>query len=101
MDLHHIPPEAFQKPLRSPLHFSYRPNIYVFKFIYLINHILNMASKTIKITEDVYQLLKNLKKRNESFSELLRRLAIQINGRKLDIFFGAWDIEDEEYDNIE
>jgi len=40
-----------------------------------------MASKTIKITEDVYQLLKKLKKKNESFSDLLRRLANQANGK--------------------
>lgn len=59
-----------------------------------------MASKTIKITEDVYQLLKKLKKKNESFSDLLRRLANQANGKKLEAFFGAWDIEDKEYDNI-
>ncbi len=61
--------------------------------------ILTMASKTIKITEDVFLLLKKLKKKNENFSELLRRLASQANGKKLEVFFGAWDIEDEEYNN--
>ncbi len=60
-----------------------------------------MASKTITITEDVYQLLKLLKKQDESFSELLRRLAMQINGQKLEAFFGLWDINDQEYKEIQ
>ena len=60
-----------------------------------------MASKTITITEDVYQLLKLLKKQDESFSELLRRLAMQVNGQKLEAFFGLWDINDQEYKEIQ
>jgi len=60
-----------------------------------------MASKTITITEDVYQLLKLLKKQDESFSELLRRLAMQVNGQKLEAFFGLWDIKDQEYKEIQ
>ena len=60
-----------------------------------------MASKTITITEDVYQLLKLLKKQDESFSELLRRLAMQVNGQKLEAFFGLWDINDQEYKGIQ
>ena len=60
-----------------------------------------MASKTITITEDVYQLLKSLKKQDESFSELLRRLAMQVNGQKLEAFFGLWDINDQEYKEIQ
>ena len=60
-----------------------------------------MASKTITITEEVYQLLKVLKKQNESFSELLRRLAMRVNGQKLDNFFGSWDLKDQEYKEIQ
>ena len=60
-----------------------------------------MASKTITITEDVYQLLKKVKKKDESFSELLRRLAMQINGQKLEAFFGLWTINDQEYEEIQ
>jgi len=60
-----------------------------------------MASKTITITEDVYQLLKLLKKQDESFSELLRRVAMQVNGQKLEAFFGLWDINDQEYKEIQ
>ncbi|KKM17939.1 hypothetical protein LCGC14_1670670, partial [marine sediment metagenome] len=47
-----------------------------------------MTSKTITITEEVYQLLKLIKKKDESFSELLRRLAMSVNGQKLESFFG-------------
>jgi predicted CopG family antitoxin len=59
-----------------------------------------MASKTITITEDVYKILKELKGPDESFSELLLRLANQVNGQKLEKFFGAWDIDDEEITTI-
>ncbi|MHA1302016.1 MAG: antitoxin VapB family protein, partial [Candidatus Helarchaeota archaeon] len=38
-----------------------------------------MASKTITITDEVYQLLKSLKREKESFSELLKRLAMRVN----------------------
>ncbi len=60
-----------------------------------------MASKTITITVEVYQLLKVLKKQDESFSELLRRLAMRVNGQKLDNFFGSWDLKDQEYKEIQ
>ena len=70
-------------------------------FKYIVKHTFIMASKTITITEDVYQLLKLLKKQDESFSELLRRLAMQVNGQKLEAFFGLWDINDQEYKKIQ
>ncbi|KKM83377.1 hypothetical protein LCGC14_1310050 [marine sediment metagenome] len=60
-----------------------------------------MASKTITITEEVYQLLKLIKKQDESFSELLRRLAMSVNGQKLESFFGSWDLSDQEYKEIQ
>jgi len=60
-----------------------------------------MASKTITITDEVYQLLKSLKREKESFSELLKRLAMRVNGQKLEQFFGAWDISDKEYSEIQ
>lgn len=60
-----------------------------------------MTSKTLTITEDVYLLLKNLKQTGESFSDLLRRLAFQVNGQNLDAFFGGWEMSDEEYKNIQ
>jgi len=60
-----------------------------------------MASKTITITEEVYQLLKLIKKQDESFSELLRRLAMSVSGQKLENFFGSWDLNDQEYEEIQ
>jgi predicted CopG family antitoxin len=47
-----------------------------------------MATKTISIREDVYDLLKNLKKENESFSDVIGRLTKR---RKSDIgeYFGV------------
>ena len=60
-----------------------------------------MTSKTLTITEDVYLLLKNLKQNGESFSDLLRRLAFQVNGQNLESFFGGWEMNDEEYKNIQ
>ncbi len=60
-----------------------------------------MASKTITITEEVYELLKLLKKQDESFSELLRRLSMSVNGQKLENFFGSWDLNDQEYKEIQ
>ncbi len=59
-----------------------------------------MASKTITITEDVYKMLKRQKKKEESFSDLLRRLSILGNGDSLSNFFGEWEMDDEEYEKI-
>jgi len=60
-----------------------------------------MTSKTLTITEDVYLLLKNLKQKGDSFSNLLRRLAFQVNGQNLKSFFGGWEMNDEEYKTIQ
>ena len=47
-----------------------------------------MVTKTISIMDDVYDILLNKKRENESFSEVIRR----ISGRKKDImrFAGSW-----------
>jgi len=59
-----------------------------------------VAFKTITISEEVYNLLSGMKKKGESFTELLRRLG---NGAKsessLDEFFGLW--AGPEYDEVE
>lgn len=68
---------------------------------YMVKYIFIMASKTITITEEVYNLLKDLKQNGESFSELLKRLGMQVNGQKLNAFFGSWDINDHEYEEIQ
>ncbi len=59
-----------------------------------------MTVKTLTIKEEVYNILKKLKKEDESFSDLLLRLAKQINGQNLEKFLGAWDIQDEEMEKI-
>ncbi|TXT58315.1 MAG: hypothetical protein BAJALOKI1v1_1690006 [Promethearchaeota archaeon] len=49
----------------------------------------------------MYHLLKSLKKEEESFSDLLRRLALNKNGQILDAFFGAWEMNDQEFEEIQ
>ncbi len=45
-----------------------------------------MATKTITVTEDAYEILKRMKEKNESFSDM----ALRIGKRKpLSYFFGA------------
>jgi predicted CopG family antitoxin len=59
-----------------------------------------MTVKTLTIKEEVYNVLKKLKRDNESFSDLLLRLANQINGQNLENFLGAWDVDNEEIQKI-
>lgn len=67
----------------------------------MFNYMFIMASKTLTITEEVYHILKELKRKNESFSNLLRRLAMEVNGQKLDAFFGKWEMNDQEFKEIQ
>ncbi len=60
-----------------------------------------MSSKTITIRKEVYEELRRIKGDSESFSDLLLRLAKNSNGKKLERFFGAWDIDDAEWNTIE
>mgnify|MGYP001562056873 CR=1 FL=1 len=57
-----------------------------------------MATKTISIMEDAYEILLRNKARNESFSQVIRRTM----KRKRDImeFAGTLDMDDEEADEI-
>jgi predicted CopG family antitoxin len=58
-----------------------------------------MATKNISIMDDVYDLLKSMKRSEESFSEEIRRL-IKPKGSILDLA-GSWsDMSDEEADKI-
>ena len=41
-----------------------------------------MTTKTITIMEDAYNMLNGLKKENESFSEVIRKIAINRRGSK-------------------
>jgi len=66
----------------------------------MFNHVSIMPSKTITIRKDVYDELNQIKMPYESFSELLSRLAKNANGKKLDLFFGKWNVNDEEWSQI-
>lgn len=67
----------------------------------ITHHSHIMSSKTITIRKEVYDELRRIKGDNESFSDLLLRLAKNSNGKKLDRFFGVWDIDDAEWNKIE
>jgi len=58
----------------------------------------NLASKTISVSEDVYNLLRRNKLRGESFSSAIRRLA---KGRRISDCAGLWsDLPDAEVEEI-
>lgn len=59
-----------------------------------------MAFKTITIKEGVYKRLSNIKKKNESFSELLARLA-KTRRPNLMRYYGAWKGTKKELNNVE
>ena len=58
-----------------------------------------MASKNISITEDVYNKLIKIKKKDESFSELFLRL-LNIQKEKMEKSFGAWNLSEKEKNDI-
>jgi len=55
-----------------------------------------VPTKTISLSEDAYEMLKNLKKENESFTDLVKRLC---SGVKLKDFHGI--LEEEAAEEIE
>ena len=60
---------------------------------------MKMASKTISITEEIYNRLVKLKDENESFSQLFKRM-IEVYHQNLKDCYGAWKISDEDYSTI-
>ena len=60
---------------------------------------IDMTSKNISITEDVYNKLLKIKRDGESFSELFLRL-LKIQKNTLEKSFGAWDLSEEEKKEI-
>jgi predicted CopG family antitoxin len=74
--------------------------MFIVKHKWIIYHVHLMPSKSITIRKEVYEELRRIKGDNESFSELLLRLARNSNGKKLERFFGAWDIDDAEWNKI-
>ena len=63
-----------------------------------------MTTKTITIMEDAYDMLSGLKKENESFSEVIRKLTINRRGSKEAVLecAGLWNdlLSDEEAEDM-
>ncbi len=63
-----------------------------------------MVSKTISVTEEVYNLLKRIKLPRESFGETIERLCRNYTSENLKIWFdkanGWQDMSNEEFDEI-
>ncbi len=54
-----------------------------------------MAHKTLTISEEAYEMLAELKKEGESFTELVKRITAPLRKRKLSEFAGK--IKDEQF----
>lgn len=63
-----------------------------------------MASKTISVTEEVYNLLKRMKLPRESFGETIERLCKNFSSENLIVWFdkaiGWQDLTSEEFNEI-
>ena len=69
-------------------------------YIYVYTYTGSMATKTISIMDDAYEMLKALKTPEESFSDEIRRLT-SAKGSIME-FAGAWkDISDKEAKKME
>ena len=54
-----------------------------------------MAHKTLTISEEAYEMLAELKKEGESFTDLIKRITAPLRKRKLSEFAGK--IKDEQF----
>jgi predicted CopG family antitoxin len=63
-----------------------------------------MVSKTISVTEEVYNLLKRIKLPRESFGEAIERICSNYTSENLSVWFdnanGWQDMSSEEFDEI-
>ncbi len=55
----------------------------------MFKHKHDMALKTLTITREAYDEINSLKKNNESFSELFKRLKKERRGNNINRFFGV------------
>ena len=60
-----------------------------------------MAHKTITISEEAYEMLANLKKEGESFTEVIKRVLKEVKNRPLNSFSGSWKGDREELNEIQ
>ena len=58
-----------------------------------------MAHKTLTISEEAYEMLAELKKEGESFTELIKRIAAPLGKKKLCDFVGV--MTGKEFDDFE
>lgn len=54
----------------------------------MFKHKHDMALKTLTITKEAYNEINSLKKNNESFSELFKRIKKERRANNIDRFFG-------------
>ncbi len=59
-----------------------------------------MTQKTLSLTREAYERLSRLKKKDESFSQLILRLTGTANRNEIMAFAGIWK-DDSEWDAIE
>jgi len=59
-----------------------------------------MGQKNIPVDTDTYEILKSLKRPRESFRELIRRL-IRGQGNRILRNFGAWELDDDEFEEFQ
>jgi predicted CopG family antitoxin len=55
-----------------------------------------MGTKTISIDDEAYKRLKQQKKGNESFSDVVKRITIPVHNKSLLEFAGTWDLSEDE-----
>lgn len=60
-----------------------------------------MAHKTITISDEAYEMLSGLKRRGESFTEVIKRVVDEVKTRPLSSFSGAWKGDKSELDEIQ
>lgn len=55
-----------------------------------------MGYKTISLSDEAYESLTSLKRKGESFTDVVLRLCSKVPKRPLSSFAGSWDMTDEE-----
>ena len=60
-----------------------------------------MGSKTISLDEEAYSRLKQEKKENESFSDVVKRITRPIKQKSLLEFAGVWELSPEEWKQMQ
>jgi len=59
-----------------------------------------MGYKTISLSDEAYEMLASLKRRGESFTDVILRLCSKTSRRPLRGFAGSWSMTDEEEKRI-